>query len=590
MNVAVSGKWQRYGWPQWLVDIFALIFPSLVLTVNRADTVSLALLLIAGVYVGLRHGFFREFDRGEKILCAAFALMFAVVAACYLLGEHTDTGFHMAGRNLRLLLFIPAYLVFRYRTPRGMFVFMGMAIGAIVCAAYAVVMGLFDGNVTRVVGVTGDAIGFGDIALVIGFWSLSPVLAAMRRSSRKRLYWLAALGILGGLLASFLSGSRGGWLAMPVLVVVSVATLAGKSRRTLWRGLIGFVILAILAIAVVPRQLVRNRIVQSIEETSLFFQYHAWHNKMDASTGCANGVRLLTGLMRSMYDDGYVGALNVAIANDPSLRDDKSMPVRCETDSVIHAVNPSISQAAALTVPRSVLNSGGEQTISVLARGQGRLTLNGGTGKAVSIDAQRYTDIILTDRMIADALPYMVIAIPPGKQLDFVPLAVQPGEYNWFYAVNSTGQRLEMWRTAWDIFLEHPLLGAGTGAFMKQAYAYAKRGAIAPQVAGYDHPHNDYLNVLYGEGVVGLAAFLLLLGWPGYLYLAALRNSPTPTARAAAFCGLILLGGLLVFGLTESMFVHSLVLGWYAIMTAMLCALIRPSSEPRAVPPQRILP
>lgn len=589
MNVAVSGKWHQQGWPQWLVDIFALIFPSLLLTVNRADSVSLACLLIAGIYIGVRHGFLRGFDRQEKILCGAFAGMFVVVAVCYLLGEHTDAGFRMAGRNLRLLLFIPAYLVFRYRTPRGMFVYIGMVIGAIVCATYALVTGLFDGSITRVVGVTGDAIGFGDMALVIGFWSLSPVLAAVCRSSRKRLYWLAALGILCGLLASFLSGSRGGWLAIPILVVVSVVVLAEKSRRTLWRGLIGFIILAILAAAVVPRQLVHDRIVGSIKETSLFFHYHARHDKMGVRTGCDNGAHLLNGLIRSMYEDGYVGALNVTVTNDPSLQGDKSTPVRCETDSVIHAVNPFVSQEAALTVPRSVLDAGGEQTISVLARGQGQLKLNGGTGKTVSFDVQRYTDISLTDRMTLDAPPYLIISISPGKQLDFVPLALAPNEYAWFYAASNIGQRLEMWRTAWDIFLDHPVLGAGTGAFMKQAYGYAERGTAAPQVAAYDHPHNDFLNVLYGEGLLGLAAFLLLLGWPGYLYLDALRNSPAPTARAAAFCGLILIAGLVVFGLTESMFVHSLVLGWYAIMTAMLCALLRASPEsPRADP--RVLP
>ena len=66
--------------------------------------------------------------------------------------------------------------------------------------------------------------------------------------------------------------------------------------------------------------------------------------------------------------------------------------------------------------------------------------------------------------------------------------------------------RFEVWRPAWELFLERPLAGSGLGTF----------GEVFPRVqpaslvgARWDQAHNDPLELLVTGGIVAV----LLLGW-----------------------------------------------------------------------------
>lgn len=67
-----------------------------------------------------------------------------------------------------------------------------------------------------------------------------------------------------------------------------------------------------------------------------------------------------------------------------------------------------------------------------------------------------------------------------------------------------------------------PLFGFGVGLLTFQQYKpgyYASWGAVSSEWAVYPHdPHNDVLNVLVLMGVIGLAAYLLLL-WTSWQLL-----------------------------------------------------------------------
>lgn len=568
-------KWRRLHPLQLCINVSVLILPALLLTVDRADSAALVLLTIGGLFIGFRRGFIRGLEIREKVLILVFALMFAVVVACFLLGNQTDVGFRILGRYLRLLLFTPAYLVFRRFTPNKFFVFIGIGIGSIVCAIYAFVIVRQSGDATRVTGIAGDAIAFGDIALVNGFWSLSLILLASHSSYRRYLYRFAALGFFSGLVAVFFSGSRGGWSAIPVLVVISVIVLVHFSRAVLWRTIIGFVIILIVALSVVSPQLVRGRISAGLKNIDTLFKYRELDARLIDKRGCVNDLQLLKGIVRTIQHDGYLGQLDMQVTDDGAEFASSSWDKRCISPFTIRIRNTSKTKDGAFTIPRNANASNKMHKIAIVARGVGALRLNGGTRKVATIDSPRYTEVQLSDKMTMEASPYPIIMVPPGSELDFVPFTLRPNEYAWFYATDPVSERFEMWQAAWMIFKAHPILGAGTGAFKDLAWSYADRGAIPLVAADYDHPHNDYLNVLYGGGILGLAAFLLLLGWPGYIYVNVLRKSLVLEAKAAAFCGVMMISAILIYGLTESMFVHSLVLSWYVIMTALFSSLIR---------------
>ncbi len=90
-----------------------------------------------------------------------------------------------------------------------------------------------------------DAIHYGDFALLLGILSLCGLLY----TTHVRLRGLYLLGGLAGLTATVLSGSRGSWLALPVLILIPLLQ-SGCS----WKKILVAVLLAGLASAVVIAQ------------------------------------------------------------------------------------------------------------------------------------------------------------------------------------------------------------------------------------------------------------------------------------------------------------------------------------------------
>lgn len=110
--------------------------------------------------------------------------------------------------------------------------------------------------------------------------------------------------------------------------------------------------------------------------------------------------------------------------------------------------------------------------------------------------------------------------------------------------------RLETWPRIWEEAREHVILGAGVG----QAGKFVSR--VWP---GTDKPHNDYLRIVFEQGVVGLLLFLAVVGLQVY----RLREQ-IPSCRgelrwafAAAYLGLVM---LLLIAFTDNPITYGV---WY---------------------------
>ncbi len=128
-------------------------------------------------------------------------------------------------------------------------------------------------------------------------------------------------------------------------------------------------------------------------------------------------------------------------------------------------------------------------------------------------------------------------------------------------------ERVVLWKTNLMIFQDHPWFGTGYGQnkFKLREY-YEKQGLPKDQFIG--HAHNQYLHLLAGTGILGLACYLGVLGTVFLMTLFAYYKTPESNTL---YKGLALgsLGGQIFFavgGLTESNFEHSKVR--FAIMLA----------------------
>ncbi|MGA7966926.1 MAG: O-antigen ligase family protein, partial [Gammaproteobacteria bacterium] len=159
-----------------------------------------------------------------------------------------------------------------------------------------------------------------------------------------------------------------------------------------------------------------------------------------------------------------------------------------------------------------------------------------------------------------------------------IPRQIPRGFFAYALAKTSVGHRLEMWRAAWALFLQHPGLGGGTGAFHPFGEEALGASAMAPIVGNFQHAHSDYLTSLGTQGIAGFLAMIIVLASP---WLTLRRRGGTRSRRTSwPLAGAVLTGGMAVFGLTETMFVHSFVLSWFALATAVLLAAAMTDTRP----------
>ncbi|APX93249.1 hypothetical protein BWR19_10070 [Halomonas sp. 1513] len=149
-------------------------------------------------------------------------------------------------------------------------VWAGFALGGMGAGGWALWQALVDGAWRANGHAPLHAIFFGNVALLSGLLCLAGLgWVWSRRGEGERLvgWWLLMLaGAAGGLLASVLSGTRGGWIALPLaLLVFYRGYLRGWAPR--WRWACAAIVLSLLlAVYATPQTGVQNRVSEAREE------------------------------------------------------------------------------------------------------------------------------------------------------------------------------------------------------------------------------------------------------------------------------------------------------------------------------------
>lgn len=166
---------------------------------------------------------------------------------------------------LRMCSAAAAMLVVRVGRPPLRALWLGAAGGALLGAGFVAWQRLALG-MERPGGLL-NPITFGDLSLCLALLALVGAAAARHAALR----WSAALGIVAGLAASLLTGSRGGWLALPAAFLL----LASARRRALLprRLVLGVPLLACalaLGAYALPQTGVRARVAVGLDDVRLY--------------------------------------------------------------------------------------------------------------------------------------------------------------------------------------------------------------------------------------------------------------------------------------------------------------------------------
>jgi len=257
------------------------LFPALILVLRPADGLGLGLLALAGFWVAYQQRGSGQASREEKLLY--FAVTFFFVAALFvtLLGDINDGGIKKLSKFARLLLVIPAYVYLRRVGVNLAAFWYGLVVGAFVAAGVALYQVMGSLHYPRAKGITNPII-FGDVALMMGFMSLAG--AGWFRARAQWQIVLPLIAVVAGLLASVLSQSRGGWVAIPFLSVVLF--WYAWTRMPRWQLFAGaglfFVLLG--ASYFVPATGVSARVDQVIAQANQYLQADATDAQVENSS------------------------------------------------------------------------------------------------------------------------------------------------------------------------------------------------------------------------------------------------------------------------------------------------------------------
>lgn len=543
-----------------LTTVLVLLFPAACLVIDRSDSATLLLLGGIGLCVWIRNGFRSGLARADWLFVTVFAGFFLAGVLAFELGYQTDEGFRLLGRYLRLLFVLPVLLALRRYPPPAPVVWIGLGFGALMLGLDAVWESVAAHGFLRPDGDTNVAILFGDLATLTTFAFAAGYVYIDARLHRAG-PWLVAGCVLMGLLGSFLSGTRGAWMAIPVLLILFLFCRHLLRPRVVLLG--GAVIAMLFAILIyLPQTHIQQRIQMMIWQTWTYLSANQDTNRSSGTPQCLDDRDVLQtwiGLGAGKYAPGFSARIIQLTDGDVTTM----AGADCVHRDAVYLENRS-SEDALKVLPRYQRENLRSASARLLLKGAGEIGFLD-SGMQV-VDLHGFAPVMLTAPKHYGG--EIAMLLHPGQALWVVPEESYFGEYRYPVFNTPVGQRLEMWRAALQLFASAPVFGVGLGAYQVETGKLVDAGLAAPGSARYDHPHSDFLDAMANRGFVGLLGLLLLLGVPAWLYARRL-DSHDPHAMGAALGGLLVTVGYAIFGLTETLFIHSVTIGWYVMMTAM---------------------
>lgn len=262
-----------------LFFVFSLVAPN----VGAAGA---AFLLLAGIPLLFQKQTYQQLNK-ETLLLMIGILFYALV---WMLEVYLhQLGSREYDRPSRFVFAVIALLFLLRYPPRQDVVWGGIALGAIATGSWAL-WEKFALGAVRVSGHT-NAIQYGNLSMLMGLLCLVGLGWAYQQQ-RYRPVWmlLMLIGLLFGMLASGLSGSRGGWIGLPlILFYIGRQYRAYLPKRVLLTTIAGVVMAASIAY-LTPSTGIKNRVdavfhdVEAYQQgntlTSVGVRFELWKGNM----------------------------------------------------------------------------------------------------------------------------------------------------------------------------------------------------------------------------------------------------------------------------------------------------------------------
>ncbi|TQV62036.1 MAG: O-antigen ligase family protein [Halothiobacillaceae bacterium] len=309
----MSKTWKNWGMETASTTAVFLFFALLLVTPNTYN-IGPIFLLATGVY-WLARGRLTPLPSRSTILIVPFAAYFLAIATTTAL---SGWDMRLIDTPSRLILLIPVLWVLTQTGFRIQAIWHGAAIGAI-GAFFMALYQRYASGLDRAEGFQ-HPIQFGDIGMLLGLLSLVAVL----RFASTRQSMLAAfsmLGALAGIMASLLSGSRGGWIGLPLIIMTLLGYYANTLGRRRILAISGLLALMLYIAFISPQTGVKDRLNAAINDIT----HYQHENGANSSVGARLELYKAGAMLiddAGMFGLGEQGARDKlqAMANDGLIR------------------------------------------------------------------------------------------------------------------------------------------------------------------------------------------------------------------------------------------------------------------------------
>ena len=143
----------------------------------------------------------------------------------------------------------------------------------------------------------------------------------------------------------------------------------------------------------------------------------------------------------------------------------------------------------------------------------------------------------------------------------------------------SVGARLAMWQFAVKDIADAPLVGQGAQGWLRNRDKAIQDKQLDPFIQNFNQLHNEYLDVAYKTGLLGLLALLALYVVPMLWFFKPYLYGYSANTKALAMGGMVLPMMYMDFGLTQVFLSHNS--GRMVFVSLLMClgALVLNATE-----------
>jgi len=261
------------------INLSLIVYPATVLLVPKVNGLIIGLFALSGLYLLFRYRDKSiQVNQDEKLFYLSIGVFFLVSLFVTLYGGFV---YKAIGKYLHLLLAIPIYIYLRHAGIKLFYIWYGLIAGAIVAAGIAI----YEVSILhriRAQGLTHRII-FGDLALVMGAMSIAGLGWFKQRTAWK--VFLPVIALLCSVLSSVLSVARGGWVAVPFLILVFFWYIKSQFSFKFKIIIAAAVIVLIGVIYAVPQTKVKHQVDRTITSLQQYGDSEIKSNHRSTSVG-----------------------------------------------------------------------------------------------------------------------------------------------------------------------------------------------------------------------------------------------------------------------------------------------------------------